>query len=106
MALIVSGGNIDMNLITRIIERGLIQGGRLTRLSVIIPDLPGILARLTQRIGEQGANILDIQHIRGFGEIGLGETEVEMVLETTGWEQIDRIKEALGADNFSIRSGQ
>ncbi len=100
VALIVSGGNIDVNLVSRIIEKGLIQDGRLTRLSVVIPDRPGYLARLAQRVAEEGANILDISHARGFGEIGVGETEVELTIETTGWEQIHRITEVLGRDGF------
>ncbi|MCZ6546566.1 MAG: threonine ammonia-lyase, partial [Deltaproteobacteria bacterium] len=83
VALIVSGGNIDVNLISRIIEKGLIQDGRLARLSVVIPDRPGYLSRLSQRIAQEGINNLHIQHVRGFGEIAVGETEVEMIIETT-----------------------
>lgn len=102
VALIVSGGNIDMNLISRIIEKGLIQDGRLARLSVVIPDRPGQLSRVSQRIGQEGANILQIQHVRGFGEMAVGETEVEMILETTGRDHIHRIIEALWGKGFRI----
>jgi threonine dehydratase len=102
VALIVSGGNIDMNLISRIIEKGLIQDGRLARLSVVIPDRPGQLSRVSQRIGQEGANILQIQHVRGFGEMAVGETEVEMILETTGRDHIHRIIEALWGEGFRI----
>ncbi len=91
VGLIVSGGNIDMNLISRIIEKGLIQDGRLTRLAVIIPDRPGNLARLAQLIAELGANILQIAQARGFGQVAIGETEVELILETTGPEHIERL---------------
>lgn len=104
VALLVSGGNIDVNLISRIIEKGLIQEGRLTRLSVIIPDRPGNLARLTQRIGKEGANILQIEHMRGFGQMAIGETEVEIILETTGWDQIHTIHKALRQEGFRINS--
>ena len=100
VALIVSGGNIDMNLISRIIEKGLIQDGRLARLSVVIPDRPGQLSRVSQRIGQEGANILQIQHVRGFGEMAVGETEVEMILETTGRDHIHRIIEILCGEGF------
>jgi threonine dehydratase len=100
VALIVSGGNIDMNLISRIIEKGLIQDGRLARLSVVIPDRPGQLSRVSQRIGQEGANILQIQHVRGFGEMAVGETEVEMILETTGRDHIHRIIEILRGEGF------
>ncbi|HEY0840224.1 MAG TPA: threonine ammonia-lyase, partial [Vulgatibacter sp.] len=57
VALILSGGNIDMNLISRIIERGLVKGGRLTRFVVNIEDRPGSLARLTALVAGEGANI-------------------------------------------------
>ena len=91
VGIVVSGGNIDMNLISRIIEKGLIQDGRLGRFSVVISDRPGNLALLTQRIAELGANILQIGQTRGFGTMAIGETKVELVLETTGPEHIDKI---------------
>jgi len=104
VALIVSGGNIDVNLISRIIEKGLIQDGRLSRLSVLLPDRPGYLARLTQRLGKEGANILQIEHVRGFGEIPIGETEVELIVETTGRDHIHRIHEALREEGFQVKT--
>ena len=103
VGLIVSGGNIDMNLISRIIEKGLIQDGRLSRISVVIPDRPGSLARLSRRVAELGANILQIGQTRGFGEIAIGETEVELILESTGAEHIERIHGALQAEDFKTR---
>ena len=105
VGLIVSGGNIDMNLISRIIEKGLIQDGRLSRVSVVIPDRPGNLARLAQRIAELGANILQIAQARGFGQMAIGETEVELILETTGPEHIERLCAGLRADGFFSRIG-
>jgi threonine dehydratase len=103
IGLIVSGGNIDMNLISRIIEKGLIQDGRLSRISVVISDRPGSLARLSQRVAELGANILQISQTRGFGEMAIGETEVELILETTGTDPIERIHRVLQAENFKTR---
>jgi threonine dehydratase len=104
VGLVISGGNIDMNLISRIIESGLIQDGRLGRFSIVIPDRPGSLARLAQRVGDLGANILHIIHSRGFGATAIGETEVELILETTGTEHIQRIYETLRADHFKIKN--
>jgi threonine dehydratase len=103
VAVVVTGGNIDVNLIARIIEKGLIQEGRLARLSVIIPDRPGSLARLTQTIGQQEANTLQLEHVRGFGEIAIGETEVDFILETTGPEHIRRLESAIQEEGFQIR---
>ena len=104
VGLIVSGGNIDMNLISRIIETGLIQDGRLGRFAIVISDRPGSLARLAQRVAELGANILQITHSRGFGEMAIGETEVELILETAGAEHIQRIYDTLRADKFKIKN--
>ena len=104
IGLIVSGGNIDMNLISRIIETGLIQDGRLGRFSIVISDRPGSLARLAQRVADLGANILQISHSRGFGEMAIGETEVELILETAGADHIERLSAALSADKFKIKN--
>ena len=104
VGLIVSGGNIDMNLISRIIETGLIQDGRLGRFAVVISDRPGSLAHLTQRVADLGANILQITHSRGFGKMAIGETEVELILETAGAEHIRRIYDTLSADKFKIKN--
>src|SRR5690349_15035926 len=104
VGLIVSGGNIDMNLISRIIEKGLIQDGRLTRLNVVIPDRPGNLARLSQRIADLGANILQIDQSRGFGQMAIGETEVEITLETTGPDHAQQLYENLRHSGFRVRS--
>ena len=104
IGLIVSGGNIDMNLISRIIETGMIQDGRQCRLNVIVTDRPGNLARLSQRIAELGANILQIGQSRGFGRIAIGETEVELVLETAGAEHIQRLRDGLSHDGFRLQA--
>ncbi len=104
VGLVVSGGNIDMNLISRIIETGLVQDGRLSRFAIVISDRPGSLARLAQRVADLGANILQITHSRGFGQMAIGETEVELILETAGPEHIARIYSALTADKFKINS--
>ena len=106
IGLIVSGGNIDMNLISRIIETGLIQDGRLGRFSIVISDRPGSLARLAQRVADLGANILQISHSRGFGEMAIGETEVELILETAGADHIERIYAALSADKLKIKNAR
>jgi len=103
VALIISGGNIDMNLISRIIEKGLIQDGRVIRLSVVVPDRPGYLAALAQCIAKKEGNILQIEHVRGFGEISIGETEIELILETTGHEHGRRIHQALEKEGFHVR---
>jgi threonine dehydratase len=103
VAVILSGGNIDVNVISRIIERGLAQDGRLVRLTVAIPDKPGSLARLTATLGEQRANILEVHHLRAFGSHRLGETEVELTLETRGHEHVEELTKALGQKGYTVR---
>jgi threonine dehydratase len=104
VALVVSGGNIDVNLISRIIERGLVQGGRLAKISAVLPDRPGSLAHLAAIVAREGANVLSVEHGRSFAEIAIGETEIEMVLETTGWAHIEQLYQALKEEGFRIAS--
>src|SRR5690242_11875762 len=104
IAVIVSGGNIDVNLISRIIEKGLVQGGRLTKVSVVLPDRPGSLARLATVVAGEGANVLSVEHGRGFADIAIGETEIEMVVETTGWAHVEQLYRALKSAGFRIAS--
>jgi threonine dehydratase len=95
VAAIVCGGNIDVNLISRIIERGLVKSGRMVRLLVTISDAPGSLARFTRVLADAKANVVQIHHDRTFGGADLNETVVEVVLETRGKEHIDEIRESL-----------
>ena len=103
VALILSGGNIDVTMLSRIIERGLVKDGRLVRLGVILRDQPGALARLTALIGEERANIVHILHDRAFSaRAGIGETEVELTLETSGRKQIDDLTRRLEEAGYRV----
>jgi len=102
VALVLSGGNIDVNLVSRIIDRGLVKDGRLARFSVLLRDRPGALARLTQLVAEARANVLDIHHDRAFSRARVGESEVELTLETSGWEQIEGIKRLLTEAGYVV----
>ena len=95
VVMVLSGGNIDVNLISRIIERGLVKDGRLVRLTVRVPDRPGSLARLTQTFAELGANVVEIYHNRAFSRAGLGEAQVEATLETRGRAHIEELLSVL-----------
>jgi threonine dehydratase len=95
VVLVLSGGNIDVTMISRIIERGLVKDARLVRLSVILRDQPGALARLAALVGEARANIVHIEHERAFSRAAIGESRVELTLETSGREQIDVVKRRL-----------
>src|SRR5690606_25685860 len=65
---VISGGNIDVNVIARIIERGLVAAGRIYRIDLQLPDTPGSLARVLSLIATSRANVLEIYHNRTFSD--------------------------------------
>ncbi len=100
VAVLVGGGNIDVNLLSRIIERGLVKDGRLVRLRVRIPDHPGALHKLTGLIANVRANILDVHHNRAFSRVDLGETSVDVTLETRGPDHIADLMRLLDENKY------
>ena len=100
--LVVSGGNIDLNLVSKVIERGLIKRGRLIRLSVIVADRPGTLRRLTDIIAEIGANVIDVKHDRVRPGVDLSETAIEFLLETRSSEHAQQLQDAFRATGARI----
>lgn len=94
-ALIISGGNIDMNIVSAVIQRGQLSRGRLCEFSVIVPDIPGSLSRLTQILAEQKANILSVSHDRIRQGLNIKETKIDFVLETISLDHIEKIKQAV-----------
>lgn len=92
---VLCGGNIDVNIISRIIDRGLAHDGRLARLVVKVSDRPGSLARVTRLVADTGANVLEIAHQRAFADISVGGVEIVMHLETRGRDHVREILEAL-----------
>jgi threonine dehydratase len=100
VAVLVGGGNIDVNLLSRIIERGLVKDGRLVRLRVRIQDYPGALHKLTGSIATLRANILEVFHNRAFSRVDLGETAVDLTLETRGPEHIEELRHLLASGGY------
>jgi threonine dehydratase len=80
VAVVLSGGNIDVNLMSRIIDRGLVKTGRMVRLFLTLPDVTGALAGVTQILAELRANIVEINHDRAFSGAEVGQTSIELVL--------------------------
>jgi threonine dehydratase len=93
-AVILCGGNVDLNLISRVIEKGLTTQGRMTRIEVLIEDIPGQLNRLTEVLSQLSANVIDVQHNRVSHHLGLRQTMVEFLLMTRSREHIEEIKKA------------
>jgi threonine dehydratase len=95
--LVVSGGNIDVTTVNRIINRGMTATGRFMTVSIILPDVPGALTSLAGEISGLQANIHEIVHIRNDQHVPLSLSRVNISLETRGYEHIDRIMERLSS---------
>ena len=92
---LVSGGNIDVTLLSKIIERGLVKDGRLLRLRIYLQDRPGALLNVTQILARERANIVETLHNRAYYGVSLGETVIDVTLETRGATHITSISHAL-----------
>ena len=103
IVLVISGGNIDVHLLDRIIEKGLAQTGRLVRVSILLRDVPGALAKLTNLVGQHRANILHIIHERAARDIPIGFSKVILVLETRGSDHIREIKKGFKEKGYSLQ---
>lgn len=100
VGLVLSGGNIDMQVLSSVIQRGMVRSGRVVRVRVAIPDVPGSLSELTSLLARQRANVIHITHQRTFTDLSLRATEVEATLETLGSEHTQEVIEALSAEGY------
>jgi threonine dehydratase len=100
-AVLVCGGNIDVTLLSRIIERGLVKDGRMVRLRIVLLDKPGALHELTRLIADQRANIIDTLHNRAYYGVNLGDTVVDITMETRGPEHVAELLAALTAEGYT-----
>jgi threonine dehydratase len=100
---VLSGGNVDAGLLASIARRHESEAGR--RLVVItrVPDRPGSLARLLSLVGEAGANLVDVEHLREGLDLHVRETAVQLVLETRGREHADEVMAQLLAADYDAR---
>ncbi len=102
VGLIVSGGNIDLNFLDKIIERGLIADGRLCNFRVLVPDNPGMISEVSTIIGKKGGNILDIFHDRFNQFSNLDQTQVKFTIETKGHEHRNEILRSIEESGFVV----
>ncbi len=101
VAVLVCGGNIDVTLLSRIIERGLVKDGRLVRLRVHLPDYPGALHRLTGILAQHRANIVETSYDRAYYGVNLGDTAIDITMETKGPDHIMDLLAALDIAGYS-----
>jgi len=99
---VLSGANIDPLLLVHVIQRGMGAAGRYLALRVVIPDRPGSLATLLTKLGELGANVVDISHSRLGRAMALGQVHVALSLETRGPEQCAKVLRALRDAGYRV----
>ena len=104
VGLVVSGGNIDSRLISSILMRGLMRGGRIARLRIELTDTPGALAKVAALIGESGGNIIEVAHQRLFSDVPVKFAEIDVMVETTGNAHVAELIEHLRHAGFSTRA--
>lgn len=100
---LLSGGNLDVNLLSRIIQQGLVRSGRRVRLETSLADRPGSLQLLLQAIASEGASIMEIKHERIFAQTGLMKVAIHIELETNGPEHMRQVRAGIDKAGFSAR---
>jgi threonine dehydratase len=95
VVLVLCGGNIDVTLVGRIIERGLAADGRLCRITALMSDRPGSLAALTKVLAETGASVQQVGHDRTFGPADVGRVSIRCTLETRDFAHVEQVHAAL-----------
>jgi threonine dehydratase len=100
LGVLISGGNIDVTLLSRIIERGLVKDGRMLRIRIHLPDHAGALQRLATVIADQKANIIETRHDRAYYGVVLGDTVIDVTMEMRGPEHIAELEAALDAADY------
>ena len=103
---IVSGGNIDVNILSRVITRGLVTSGRNVNLTIALTDKPGQLQEVSEIIAGCGGNVVAVHHDRSDANMAITSCFLKLALETRDKEQIAEIKEKLTAAGFQLVNGR
>ena len=103
VATVICGGNIDVRLLSGVLNRQLVRDGRMVRLRIDIIDRPGVLAKLTEVIGRTSGNIIEVQHQRLFYDVPVKQAEIDIIVETRNASHVQEIVDALKAAGFSSR---
>lgn len=100
---VVSGGNIDVNTLNRVINRGLAKAGRVCQFELEVQDKPGILSNVLRIVGDQGANVLSVNHERIGSASQVNSCVLHLELETLNTEHIERIRQALDDAGYAVK---
>ncbi len=103
VGLVVSGGNIDSRMLSSVLMRGLVREGRLVSLRIKLPDIPGVLAKVSGLIGDSGGNIIEVYHQRLNYDVPIKEADLDVVVETLDRNHVDAILAALETGGFPVR---
>jgi len=104
VVLLLCGGNIDPMILSRVIERGLVDDGRLCRFTAVVKDRPGGLAQLAELIARTGASIKEITHDRAFSGPNVAAASVLCTVETSDREHIERLYALLEAEGIKVKA--
>ena len=96
------GGNIDLNVLTNVVRRGLVERGRFLRVRTVLKDRPGALQELVDLLAENRTNIYAIEHDRASKDIAVNAAEVELDLETRGHEHVLELLDAIEAAGYEV----
>ncbi len=99
---VLTGGNVDPLLLMHVIQHGLGAAGRFLALRVTVPDRPGELAALLARLGDLGANVVDVSHSRIGGSLALGDVDVALSLETRGPQHCTALVDELHTAGYTV----
>lgn len=102
VGLILSGGNIDPGILSSLLVRGLRREDKIISLRVVIPDQPGMLARVASCVGGRGANVLEVSHRRMFLDVPAKRATLDLVIETRGREHAQTVIDDLKKAGFPV----
>ena len=103
---VLSGGNIDVSFIHKIVEKGLITRCRQLKFSVLMPDAPGALERFAHIVAQQNANIISFQHDRVQTDLEIGEAIIHVVCELGGVDHAKRLIDTLSREGYKVFTSQ
>lgn len=102
---VISGGNIDVTILSRVIKRGLLKSGRSYSLAIELPDKPGQLAAVSKIIADNGGNVISVHHERAGEAMDINGCVLRLVLETKNFDHIATIQAALRGAGYHIWDG-
>ena len=100
---VVSGGNIDVTILSRIVNRGMIKTGRQCSLNIELMDIPGQLTNVTNILAVQGANVISVLHDRTSSNTNINGCLLHITIETRDAEHVAQIKSAIEAGGYKIQ---